>query len=42
MSAKVTLVSDDRIVECPIKSVVHQEMSEYQKIQILDTIDFGR
>ena len=41
-SVRVTLVTDDRIVECPIKSVVHQEMSEYQKIQILDTIDFGR
>ena len=40
--ARVTLVTDDRIVECPIKSVLLQEISEYQKIQILDTIDFGR
>ena len=39
---RVTIVTDDRIVECPIKSVVHEEISEYQKIQILDTIDFGR
>merc|ERR1711892_522000 len=34
--------TDERIVECSIKSVVHEEQSEYQKIQILDTIDFGR
>ena len=33
---------DDRIVECGIKSVVHEEISPYQKIQILDTVDFGR
>lgn len=34
--------TDDRIVECSIKGVVHEEVSKYQKIQILDTIDFGR
>ena len=41
-SATDTLITDERIVECSIKSVVHEEQSEYQKIQILDTIDFGR
>ena len=36
------LLSDDRIVEPSIKSVVHEETSQYQKIQILDTVEFGR
>ena len=35
-------LSDDRIVEPSIKSVVHEETSQYQKIQILDTVEFGR
>ena len=35
-------IVDDRIVECGIKSVVHEEVSPYQRIQILDTVDFGR
>ena len=34
--------TDDRIIECPIQSIVHDETSPYQRIQILDTIDFGR
>ena len=29
-------------MECGITSLVHEEVSPYQKIQILDTIDFGR
>ena len=37
----ITII-DDRIVECGITSLVHEEVSPYQKIQILDTIDFGR
>ena len=38
----IYLLSDDRIVEPSIKSVVHEETSQYQKIQILDTVEFGR
>ena len=34
--------TDDRIIECPVSSIVHDETSPYQRIQILDTIDFGR
>ena len=34
--------TDDRIIECGITEVVHEEDSPYQNIQILDTIDFGR
>ena len=34
--------TDDRIIECGITSVAHQEDSPYQNIQILNTIDFGR
>ena len=41
-SAADSIIVDDRIVECSIKGVVHEEVSKYQKIQILDTIDFGR
>ena len=29
-------------MEAGITSIVHEEVSPYQKIQILDTIDFGR
>ena len=38
----ITIIIDDRIVECGITSLVHEEVSPYQKIQILHTIDFGR
>ena len=34
--------TDDRIIECGITEVIHEENSDYQHIQILDTIDFGR
>ena len=34
---KLLIINIDRTVECSIKSVDHQEISEYQKIQILDT-----
>ena len=34
--------TDDRIIECGITELVHEEESDYQNIQILDTIDFGR
>lgn len=33
---------DDRLVEYGFKKVVYSARSEYQKIQIVDTVDFGR
>lgn len=34
--------TDDRLTEIGITKVVHEERSQFQKIQIFDTIDFGR
>lgn len=34
--------TDDRIIEAPITEVLHDHSSQYQRIQILDTVDYGR
>ena len=34
--------SDERIVEMSITEIVHDTTSKYQRIQILDSVDYGR